>query len=376
MTDNLIQHGLEQDARRVKERILMGAKYEKAVKVASDLKEFLAEHNWAQAAVARKLAVSNSAISQFLQNKYKGDVDALANKIVHLINTVARKDRRVRNKPFIETSVAKRIHTLITQTEAFSEEDVEGKIGIIIGDGGHGKSHCLREYARVNPNSTYVELDDAMSPTMMFNEIAGKLNLYSAGSLAMTTRKLIDNLQNRQMIIMLDEASGLKVKQLNQLRQIIVGKCHCPLILAGNKGLLETVMQSTTRKGYESLDQFTSRLMSILDLDMAASGKDNGLYTVNDIRKLYEYGGIRLTTDAVRTLRKISKTSKSGRLRTCGHVIAALHTSGIVTDTGQIDSDLIIAAIEQLDLPVRTRLPLNIGEPDADEQEQKKAKTA
>jgi len=374
MKDNLIQQGLEQDARRVKERILMAAQDEKIQAAATDLKIFMKEHNWTQGYVAAKLGVSTAVINQFLKSKYKGKLDELVNKVTNLLESLERKQRHAKNKPFIETSVAKKIHTLITQTEAFSDD--EGKIGLLIGDGGHGKSHCLREYAKANRNTVYVELDDAMNPTTMFNEIAERLGIMENGSLAIITRRLIEHLRNRHIIIILDEAAGLRVKQLNQLRQIIVVKCKCPLILAGNVDLLKTIMQPTTYRGHESLDQFTSRLMCILNLDDQASNKDGGLYTPDDIRKLYEYGKIRLTSDAVKTLRKICKTPKTGRLRTCSHLIAALHTAGVVNKTGQIDSELILAAIEQLDLPVRTRLPVHLPEIDDEQKPEALQKTA
>jgi len=356
MTDKSIQKALEQDAQRISERIPIDMTKQKAKQVASSLQAFIEDHNFSQAKIATSIDVSSSVISQFLAGKYKGNLEDLINKIVHLINSVTRREKRVRNKPYIETTVARRIATLITQTEAFSDD--EGKIGLVVGDGGHGKSHCLRQYAEANKNTIYVELDDAMTSTLMFADIAKKLGIDSSGSLAIVTRRLIDNLQNRHIIIMLDEASSLSVKQLNQLRQIIVVKGRCPLVLAGNRHLLKTVMQPPTRRGFESLDQFTSRLMCILDLDSLASNKNGGLYTVDDIRKLYEFGGIRLTKDAIGTLRRISRTEMSGRLRTCSHIIAALHTVSVVDEAGSIDANLILAAIEQLDLPVKVRLPL------------------
>jgi len=326
-------------------------------RIADRLKAFIKSRKGvSQNTVAETLGISRTLLSQFLNGRYKGNTKDVVNKIVNFLDTISRMDRRVKGKAFVETSIAKRIGTLITQTEAFSDD--EGKIGVIVGDGGHGKSHCLRQYAEANKNTVYVELDDAMNSTTVFAEIAKKLGIDSDGSLDKVTRRLIDALQNRQIIVMLDEASGLTVRQLNRLRQIIVVKSRCPLVLAGNHDLLKTIMQPTTRRGFESLDQFTSRLMCILNLDEHAAEKDGGLYTVEDIRRLYEYGGVKLTIDAVGTLRNICRTPRSGRLRTCSHVIAALHTAGVVYETGAIDSALIIAAIEQLDLPVRVRLPL------------------
>jgi len=371
MRNNDIQAGLEADARRITERIQMGDTATRMIEVATRLAVFMQERRLSQRIVAGKLGVSTSVVNQLLQNKYVGDIDTLVNKIVNLINSVERQERRPRNTEFVETSVAKKIGMVVTQTESFCDD--EGKIGIIIGDAGHGKSHCLRQYAAANKNAVYIELDDAMTSTQIFAEIADKLGVHSVGSLATVTRRLVDYLQNRHNIIILDEASSLNVRQLNQLRQIITVKCRRPLILAGNRDLYKTVMQITSARGHESLDQFTSRLVCILNLDTMAADRNGGLYSPEDIRELYEYGGVKLTNDAVAGLRNICRTPRSGRLRTCAMLVSALHTAGVVAKTKQIDARLIIAAIEQLDLPVRARLP--IAESDiTDEKEQAIAK--
>jgi DNA transposition AAA+ family ATPase len=356
MTENDIQKALEQNARVIKERIPEQAGDAEIAEVITRMRSFMAERNFKQATVARMLGVSTSVFSKFLAGNYKGNLAKLVNKIINWMNSVTRKEERIKPKPFIETEIARRIATLIVQTEAFSEE--EGRIALIIGDSGHGKSVCLKQYAEANKNTLYIQLDATMGSLRIFVEIAKKLHITSSGSLSEITRHLVENLRPRNIIIMLDEASNLTVKQLNQLRQIIVVKARCPLILAGNADLLRTVIQPTTKHGYESLDQFTSRLMGVLNLDELASHKGDGLYTSEDIRKLYEYGGIRLTSGAIDTLKKICMTPRTGRLRTCSHIIAALHTARIVNQRGQVDAALIIAAIEQLDLPVKIWLPL------------------
>ena len=364
--ENIVK-GLEQDAQLKSERIPMTATQIEATKIAERLKAWIAEHKFSQEHVAKMIGCSNATINQFLANKYAGRLDVVINKVVQLMESVSRKERRTKTG-FIETSVAKSIAALITQTEAFSDD--EGKIGLIIGDGGHGKSECLRQFSKANRNTIYVELDSAMTGTTMFAEIAKSLNIDSSGNIGNITRRLISALEFRHLIVMLDEASSLTVTQLNQLRQIIVVKSKCPLILSGNNDLLKTVMQPTTRRGFESLDQFTSRLSYILNLDAKSSDKDGGLYTVEDIRKLYEYGGVRLTGDAIKTLRKMCATPRSGRLRTCSHIISALHTSAAIRKLGQIDSVSILSALEELGLPVRAWLPVWTKSDDAEEKEQ------
>jgi len=369
MNDRDLQKALEQDAQLISERIPMNVTKAKAEEMARTLQAFMAERGLKQAAVAKMLGLGITRLNQFLNNKYEHNLEELVNKCKHLMDSIVRKERRVKGKSYVETTIARQIATLIIQTEACS--DSEGKIGLIIGDAGHGKSHCMQQYIQANKNTIYVQLDEAMTSTTLFAEIAAKLDIDFSGFLTSITRRLIDNLKYRNIIILLDEASSLSVKQLNQLRQIIVVKAKCPLILAGNRHLLKTITQSATKRGFESLDQFRSRLMYILDLDKIASDKNGGLYTAEDIRKLYTYGGLRLTSDGVNVLRSISKTSQSGRLRTCSHIIALLHTSRKIIKTGIIDGRAIVSAIEQLDLPIKVHLPVALGEPQAEEAKEK-----
>jgi len=366
-----IQKGLEQDAQIVKERMPEDMTRVNADQKAASLRRFMERHRYSQAKIARMLGVSSSVINQFLNNKYCGDVKTLVNKVVDLINTVDQRERRVRNKPFIETTIARKIGTLIKQTRAFVTVE-EGAIAIVIGDSGHGKSVCLRQYAEANKNTIYIALDDAMNSTRVFSEIARQLGTDASGSMDNVTRRIIGALANREIVIMIDEASGLTVRQLSQLRTVIVDQCRCPLILAGNSDLLKTVMQPKTRRGFESLDQFRSRLTCILNLDEISLRKDGGLYTAEDIRKLYEFGGLRLTGDAVNLLRNISKTTQSGRLRTCNRIITALHVAKSAgKKINKIDAALVIQAIEGLGLPVQVYLPLAFREPEGEEQQGK-----
>jgi hypothetical protein len=163
------------------------------------------------------------------------------------------------------------------------------------------------------------------------------------------------------MTILLDEASALDVHKLNQLRQIITVRCKCPLIVAGNAHLLSTVNQDVMRRGYESLDQFRSRMLCILNLDelaAAAGGGDGGVYSTEDIRKLYEYGGISLTRDAIKRLQSICRTGQTGRLRTCSIIIAALHKAIEIQRDEIITGEHIVSAIVALGLPIKDRLPV------------------
>jgi len=360
--DNDIIKDLEHDAQLKQERIPMAIDKKVAVQVAAQLRDFIGRQGITQTRLAKMIGIDETMLSLFLRGKYKAQkgIEEIVNKGLHLIESMARKEKRVRQRPYIETTIAKAIGALITQTETLSGD--EGRIGLIIGDSGHGKSVCLRQYARANRNSIYLELDDTMTCTTMFAAIADVIGVDSAGSLAKIAQQIIQNLIYRHIIIILDEASGLTVRHLNLLRQIIVIKARCPLILAGNSNLTTIVNQPKTRRGCESLDQFRSRLSYMLNLDERANNNNAGLYTIQDVRNLYEYGGIRLTSDAIDLLRRMSRTPQSGRLHTCSVVIVLLHTSRKYRNRGYIDAKAIIGLIEQEELAIRSRLPIHTRE--------------
>lgn len=371
--DEDILKRFEQDAQLRIERMPEIATDKEVRQAAEKLRVFMAKHQVKQSQIAKMFNVSTAKLSCFLRGTYKARKGRaeLVNKILALIESYGRKER-IRKGPYIETTVAKAIAAIIARTEALS--DVEGRIGLVIGDGGHGKSVCLREYAAANPNSIYIQLDDTMRSRAIFGAIAEAIGLDGYGMLQHVKERVEKHLQYRHVILMLDEASGLQVKELNQLRQVIVVKAGKPLILSGNSDLLKTVMQPKTRRGCESLDQFTSRLSYILNLDKIAADRKGGLYTADDIRKLYQYGGVRLAGDAVKLLQRISRSPRSGRLRTCSNVITALHTAKEIQRDGVITADNIIQVIEQMQLPIQAWLPLAITEEEEQQRDEAIAK--
>jgi len=320
------------------------------------LRNFIVENDFSQRKVADWIGYSSSVVSSVLAGTYTGDLRAVVEKLTGLMNNIARRQRRAKSG-FVSTTTAQRIKTLIVQTVALSCD--EGAIGLIIGDSGHGKSVCLQQFAVTDKNTLYVELDSTMRIHEIFAAIAGQLRGVSTeGTLPALSARLAEELGKRHVAIFLDECSSFRMADLDKLRQVLCVKARCPLILAGNDDLLKTIQDYSGRRGYASLDQFYSRLTAVLNLDeLAGIDGGDGLYTPEDIRALYEYGGIRLTADAVDTLGRICKTPKSGRLRTCSRIIQALLTSPVI-GAGSVDGFIIRSAIQQLGLPIADRLPV------------------
>lgn len=376
-TDDTVIRAMEQDARHVEVRMPEDIDKQKAQEFAEQVREFILLSGIKQTHLAKRIGVSGGQLSQFLKGGYKGNIPNLMRKLANFMDTYQKRTRRARGKRYVETSVAKAVFMVVKQTEAFSDE-VEGKIGLIIGDSGHGKSVCLRQYVKANINSVYVELDDTMTSTAIFSKIATSLRLSGFGPLKILTHRLAENLEKREMTIILDEASALDVRRLNQLRQIITVRCKCPLVISGNAHLLKTINDDATKRGYESLDQFRSRLLAVLNLDEMAQpqARSRALYTADDIRKLYEYGGISISRDGIIALQKICRTPLTGRLRTCSIVISAIHLSPKFSAGSCIEAKHITGAIEQLGLPLKNRLPFTLAEITEQEETEAAVKTA
>jgi len=342
------------------------------------VKAFMAKTGVSQTDLAAKIGISATALSQFFAGKYPGDNASLINKLGEYINRIGRRQRRSQEPDYVETTVAQRILSRIRVTEQFTRPS-EGRICIIGGDAGHGKSKCLEQYAAVNPHAVYIKLCDKMTSTALMARLAKALKLDDRGALRTLVEQLIEYLTKREMTIILDEAAGLDVAKLNLLRQVIV-ESGCTLVLAGNTHLIKTIAESSAKRGNESLDQFRSRMLTALNLDELAAAPDGdgqGLYTVEDIRKLYA-AGIKLSADAEGLLLSIARCPQTGRLRTCSVIVTSINSSRQARD-GRIDTitgALILDTIRHLGLCVEAYLPAVIADADADAGRQTITKTA
>ena len=379
MNERMLQKWMEQEAQKIMVRIPKNPHNPDELRLFIEtVKEFQKTTGISQTALATEIGVSPTSLSQFLAGKYPGKADSVIRGLTEYINRSCRRQRRSKEPDYVETTVAKRILGAIRVTEQFTS-DREGRICVIVGDAGHGKTKCLEQYARTNPLARYIKLCDKMSAAAMMSRIAAALKLDAEVGLKKLVDALTEYLAKREMTIILDEAAGLDVGRLNLLRQVIV-ESGCTLVLAGNAHLLTTINQPMTRRGNECLDQFRSRMLTALNLDeMAAkSPGDGGLYSVADIRRLYADGGIRLTGDAEGLLMSIARTPLTGRLRTCSVIIASINTSRQARSgkIEQIGAPLILDTIGQLGLSVEPYLPAAIDRAAETTAAQAKAKTA
>ncbi|MEA3366964.1 MAG: AAA family ATPase [Planctomycetota bacterium] len=371
--ENWLHNEMEQDARRIEVWMPTMTNDTEVKEFRGKVRKFLSQNTITQKELAGKVGVSVAQLNQFLQGKYRGDCETLVKKLVDFINRYERRRRTQTGGEYVDTTVAKAIQSVIKNTESLSLPQ-EGRISAIIGDAGTGKTACLQAYATSHSNTVYVKLYTRMSSKSLFSRIADAMGLDGAATLKRMMDEIAAHLRKRELTVLLDEASGLDVTRLDLLRQII-SESGAPMILAGNSHILKTI-HAAGRHGYEAMDQFRSRMLTVLNLDEAAGADGGGVYTAADIRKLYEYGGIKLSSDGADTLKRICRAPQTGRLRTCSIIIGCIHNSrevraGKITT---IDKPLILSAIKLLGLPIQDRLPMVLAQA-IDEEPAAAAKT-
>ncbi len=375
---NALRRGLDAEQHTILERIPTVYTEEKIACAINTIRAFIKEYKFSNNSLAKKIGYSSSVISQVLNGKYEGDTEAALTSILKFCNDYKRQDDNYNKRPDrVDTSVLREIQGLITNTISFSHE--EGKIGLLIGDGGHGKTYCLEIWCKDNPTSAYmIVLDESNTKKGIMQMLAEAVGVDYSGTVEAIIKRLVRQLRDRHAVIIVDEASHLNVSCLNMLRQVICVKCKCPLILSGNNHLLKTLACDSGRSGYESLDQFNSRVMRSSNLDELAydsTDPGTGLYSEQDIRDMFQYDGIMLAKDAVDTLKHICSTPRSGRLRICVDIISALHKVSSIYQTQLITGLDIIRMIYTLRLPCEN-LPMAVPKPKRQLADQQQAATA
>ncbi len=195
-----------------------------------------------------RVGVPGGTLSQWVPNKYAGDNGAIAAKVNKFFLAEDERETLEREAPivpgFLFTKTARRIHSQLRWAQ-------RGKIVLIIGQPGVGKTASLKQYREATPNVIMAALSPmARSPSAMMIEILGaadgRMERKFGASLQSLFHTLADRIADRRALIVLDDAqhaSDLALEQLRALHDMTgVG-----VALAGNPTVL-TRIQGVARQ--------------------------------------------------------------------------------------------------------------------------------
>lgn len=200
-----------------------------------ELEAFIREYKLSQAQVARSIGRSPALLSKFIKGTYEArDVQALEANIKNFMQSyranAAERDK-VKDLEVKNLSNFKNAHFVMDQA-IICEESC-----LLYGEAGSGKSASLKAYATKLPQAILFEVVPGVGNVEFLKGLAELLGAPSAATMPKLTLNLIKRLQERQAILLIDEAEHLKTPSLEALRRIH-DFTQVPIILAGTPQLL------------------------------------------------------------------------------------------------------------------------------------------
>lgn len=197
-----------------------------------ELQRFMTNSGMTQKQIAQALSVSVGTISLYLKDQYAGDVQRLDDKVAEYL---ARQDQKILkahyNSQFVSTLAARKTMDVMQYAHT------EGKIVVVYGAAGLGKTATLKEYAARYPSSMLIETDPGYNPRVLLHKIAETCGVVAQGGNHDVFEKIVEKLDGSERLLIIDEAELLSTRSLEFVRRLH-DKTQIGVVLAGMPRLL------------------------------------------------------------------------------------------------------------------------------------------
>lgn len=164
-----------------------------------------------QTLIAKELGVSGAQLSSFLSGTYKAP-HTIIPKVQALLTVSERKEIAPREPSFVPTRVSQAVETAITYSH------IQGKIAVVYGDAGIGKTMAINQYCKENTLAVKITISPSYASMSGVNElIADQLGVRERVSRKLYA-EIITKLKDSGRVIIIDEAQHLTVRTLNHIR--------------------------------------------------------------------------------------------------------------------------------------------------------------
>lgn len=187
-----------------------------------------------QVALAREIGISGTTLSQWLNDRYQGDNEAVSTKVAtwQRSRQAASESGAVASVGWVDTASSRAIEAALL----FAQD--KGSIAVVYGGAGLGKTTATRHYAECNPNVWRVAASPASAGLMaMLEAIASALELRDIQNRpSVYAREIGRRMAGTRGLLVIDEAQHVSVQALEELRSIHDG-CGVGLALLGNEAV-------------------------------------------------------------------------------------------------------------------------------------------
>lgn len=194
-------------------------------------------------AIAREIGLSATALSQFMNENYRGDNDSVSGKLAVWLENRTRKTNEMPQAPdFVQTRTVKQIWSALQYAQ------LAQCISVIYGSPGVGKSKALQQFVRERPNVWLITVSPSRSSlSECLYELALELGVGDAprraGQLGRVIRR---KLRGTSGLLIIDEADHLDYPVLEELR-ILQEETGIGLALVGNNQVYSKLTGGNSR---------------------------------------------------------------------------------------------------------------------------------
>ncbi len=266
--------------------------------------------------VARQVdAPRESTIRDMLKGVFRENADDHIRTLNNWVEQHARQQAVKLKGKFVDTKVALDV---LNMAKLVRENQT---MGLVVGPAGIGKTRCAQALHETYVGSVLLTVGTgAHHPKGLTSLLAEQLGVRGPGALKsqFTFRsqleRIVARLEGSNRLIIIDEAHKLNNEALELVRELH-DATGCPVYMLATKDLHDRIRRTS--------DPDHGQLFSRVDImypltkgrDVSSGGKP--LFTVDEIRKLYEQTPIRLSADASRYLQGVANELGAGSLRRC-----------------------------------------------------------
>ena len=194
------------------------------------IKQLIADKGFTQAQIAKECGFSGGALSSYFKGTYGGDNDKIEVALQSWLDGQTKKTATFVSAPdFVDTPTAAKIFADFDFVKMF------GKMGVVYGASGVGKTQAARQYTRANNNVWMITARPSICTiNEVLYEMALELGISDAPKRAgKLSRMLKIKLAGTRGLMIIDEADHLPLKVLEELR-ILQEDSEVGFMLIGN----------------------------------------------------------------------------------------------------------------------------------------------
>lgn len=268
------------------------------------IQQYIEKTGKSQAATAKQIGISPTTFSLFLNGRYSGSNEEVAESVMQFLKIEMKRDA-LSKKPEVFTDLN---NTREILSKVYIAQ-ITGDILLIYGDAGCGKTTALRYYEKNNRNVIYIEADVTNnSYRSILTTIAEDTGVNSYGSAAAIMKRLVRFFDGSTALLIIDEAQHLAPKAFDAIRALN-DKAGIGIVYAGNPSIKKRMYGNHQ----EDYDQVYSRVGYHCPL--------YNRYSLKDIQMIFK--GLPVNDECIKYLHKVAQRKGGMRVMIKQYCLAA-----------------------------------------------------